>query len=251
MEALRDHERSLEEEVLRRTRALTLTNEELRTEVELRRTLERQVQEISDRTMRRIGQDLHDDLCQHLAGVAMMATVVRKGLPEAAADAGPALDRIGTLLQDSVLRARHIAQGLYPPGLEERGLADALEELIVGLRDTSPAALVFETEGDCRGDSPDRRLQMFRIVQESVTNALRHSGSDVVRIHLARGTDGGLTATVTDFGTGLGPHRSRKGLGLSIMRYRADAAGLELKLETLNPGLRVVCRWPAEEEEHG
>jgi DNA-binding LacI/PurR family transcriptional regulator/signal transduction histidine kinase len=251
MEALRDHERSLEEEVLRRTRALTLTNEELRTEVGRRRTLERQVQEISDRTMRRIGQDLHDDLCQHLAGVAMMATVVRRGLPEAAADAGPALDRIGALLQDSVLRARHIAQGLYPPGLEERGLADALEELVVGLRDTSAAALVFETEGDCRGSSPDRRLQMFRIVQEAVTNAIRHSGTDVVRIGLVRDADGGLTATVTDFGSGLAARSSRKGLGLSIMRYRADAAGLELKLETLAPGLRVVCRWPPEEESHG
>jgi signal transduction histidine kinase len=92
---------------------------------------------------------------------------------------------------------------------------------------------------------------MFRIVQEAVTNAIRHSGTDVVRIGLVRDADGGLTATVTDFGSGLAARSSRKGLGLSIMRYRADAAGLELKLETLAPGLRVVCRWPPEEESHG
>lgn len=247
LEAQKDHEKSLEDEVLRRTRALTLTNEELRTEVGRRRTLERQVQEISDRTMRRIGQDLHDDLCQHLAGVAMLATVARRTLPEAAAPVGPALERIATLLQDSVSRARHIARGLYPPGLEERGLADAVEELLVGMRDTSPVALVFEARGDCRGGTSDRRLQMFRIVQEAVTNAIRHSGTDVVRVALEQDA-GGLTATVIDFGRGLTPKPSRKGLGLNIMRYRADAAGLELRFEPLAPGLRVVCRCPSEEE---
>lgn len=251
MEALRNHERSLEEEVFRRTRDLTLANEELLLEVRRRRDLERQVQEISDRTMRRIGQDLHDDLCQHLAGVAMLATVVRRSLPESAADAGPSLDRIGLLLQDSIIRARQIARGLYPPGLEERGLADAVEELVAAARTTSPAVLLFETEGDCRGGAPDRRLQMFRIVQESLANALKHSGTDVVRVRLARDEDGGLTASVTDFGAGLAAQPGGTGLGLGIMRYRADAAGLELRFEPLDPGLKVVCRWPPEENERG
>lgn len=246
MEALRDHERSLEAEVDRRTRDLTLANEELLQEVRRRRDLEHQVQEISDQTMRRIGQDLHDDLCQHLAGVAMLATVVRRNLPEAAADAGPSLDRIGALLQDSIIRARQIARGLYPPGLEERGLADAIEELVVTARATSSALIFFETEGDCRGGSPDRRLQMFRIVQEALANALKHSGSDVVRVQLSR-KSGSITASVTDFGPGLTSEAPNEGLGLGIMKHRAEAAGLELGFEPLEPGLRVVCRWPEEE----
>ena len=108
---------------------------------------------------------------------------------------------------------------------------------------------MFETEGDCRGEPPDRRLQMFRIVQESLANALKHSGTDVVRVRLARDGDGGMTASVTDFGQGLGPHPSGRGLGLGIMRHRADAAGLELRFESMDPGLKVVCRWPPEEDE--
>jgi len=251
MEALRDHEKSLEEEVFRRTRDLTLANEELLLEVRRRRELEKQVQEISDDTMRRIGQDLHDDLCQHLAGVAMLATVVRRSLPRSAAGAGTSLDRIGALLQDSIIRARQIARGLYPPGLEARGLADAVEELVATARTTSPVALLFETQGDCRGGSPDTRLQMFRIVQEALANALKHSGTDVVRVRLVQEANGTLTASVTDFGPGLGNPPAPAGLGLGIMRHRADAAGLDLRFEALDPGLRVVCRWPRGEETRG
>lgn len=251
METLKDHERSLGDQVADRTRELTRTNAELVEEVRLRRDLERQVQEISDRTMRRIGQDLHDDLCQHLAGVAMLATVVRRSLPEAAADAASSLDRIGALLEDSIIRARQIARGLYPPGLEERGLADAVEELVATARLTTTAVLLYETEGDCRGGSPDRRLQMFRIVQESLANALKHSGTDVVRVRLVREADGSLTASVTDFGPGLPPAPGGGGLGLGIMRYRAESAGLELRFEAQDPGLKVWCRWPPEEDSHG
>jgi len=250
MESLKDHERSLEDQVAQRTLQLTVANDELTQEVNRRRDLERQVQEISDRTMRRIGQDLHDDLCQHLAGVAMLTSVVRRSLSNAPAGAGPALDQIGALLEDSIIRARHIARGLYPPGLEERGLADAVEELVATARLTSPALLVYETEGDCRGGDPERRLQMFRILQEALANALKHSGTDVVRVHLVGTPGGAITGSVTDFGPGLSPAPGTGGLGLGIMRHRAESAGLELKFEALTPGLRVVCHWPAQEKYH-
>ncbi|HTP58223.1 MAG TPA: substrate-binding domain-containing protein, partial [Spirochaetia bacterium] len=126
LDQVRSHERHLEAEVARRTAELTLANTELTREIERRVGLEKEVIEISNRTMQRIGQDLHDDLCQHLAGIAMYASVLRGGLTTEDPDAVKAIERIGNLLADSISRTKQIARGLYPAGLEEHGLAAAL-----------------------------------------------------------------------------------------------------------------------------
>jgi signal transduction histidine kinase len=93
LDKVRSHERRLEEEVARRTAQLTRMNDELTKEIDRRQRLEREVLEIFNRTMQRIGQDLHDDLCQHPAGIAMLAKVLRGGLSPADPAAAPVTDR--------------------------------------------------------------------------------------------------------------------------------------------------------------
>jgi DNA-binding LacI/PurR family transcriptional regulator/signal transduction histidine kinase len=251
LEQVRTHERRLEAEVARRTAELSRTNDELTREIERRMRLEREVLEISNRTMQKIGQDLHDDLCQHLAGIAMLASVLRGGLYGSDPAATASLEQIGNLLSDSIARAKQIARGLYPTGLAEHGLAAAVEELVEAARRNYPATIDFRASPDFHLPDNDCALQVYRIVQEALANALKHSGSDRVEVRLyqedppARGRTGAvqsLVAEVTDYGIGLPQSTPAEGMGLRIMRYRAETAGAKLRIERLDSGTRVLCR---------
>lgn len=254
LEQLQTHERRLEAEVAGRTAELTRANTELTREMERRKRLEREVHEVSNRTMQRIGQDLHDDLCQHLAGIAMLASVVRRSLPDGEEASAAAIDNITGLLADSIARTRQIARGLYPAGLGEHGLVAAVEELVEAAARTYPVAVTLRVAPDFSLPDPDRALQAYRIVQEALGNALKHSGSDRVEVRLYRedpSDHGGAPAVVvevSDRGTGL-PDALREGMGMRIMRYRAETAGADLGIERLAPGTRVVCRIPNPEGE--
>jgi DNA-binding LacI/PurR family transcriptional regulator/signal transduction histidine kinase len=243
------HERRLEAEVARRTAELTRANAELTREIERRMHLEQEVSEISNRTMQRIGQDLHDDLCQHLAGIAMHASVLKAALSPGDAIAVAAAGQIGNLLADSITRAKQIARGLYPTGLEERGIVAAVEELVAVARRNYAAAIDFRASPDFRFPGTDRALQVYRIIQEALSNALKHSGSPRVEVRLYREDSRTgeshwqqLVAEVTDYGAGLPRTITGDGMGLRIMRYRAETAGVELGIERLQPGTRVTCR---------
>jgi signal transduction histidine kinase len=206
--------------------------------------LEKEVLEISNRTMQRIGQDLHDDLCQHLAGIAMYASVLRGDLSLCDPAAVSSIEQIGNLLADSIARAKQIARGLYPAGLEEHGLAAAVEELVEAARRSHTASIDLRVSPEFRLTDTDRALQVYRILQEALSNALKHSGSDRVEVRL--GSEDGrprcLIAEVTDYGNGLPQRLTGDGMGLRIMRYRAATAAAELLIERLSPGTRVSCR---------
>jgi DNA-binding LacI/PurR family transcriptional regulator/signal transduction histidine kinase len=241
MEEIRESERNLEALVGIRTRELREANRDLKTQIEQRRILEMEVQEISNRTMQSIGQDIHDDLCQHLAGISMLAAVVEETLAGTGGVSVESIREIRELLQSAVARSRQFARILYPPGLEELGLVSALEDLVESLgRTAAGVSLSFQREGDCRIEDPARALQLYRVVQEALSNALRHSGSEVVMLRLFR-KDGPLVAEVRDFGRGLRSDSLGRGMGMRIMRYRAESIGARLEISSLEPGVCVSC----------
>jgi signal transduction histidine kinase len=218
----------------------TLLMEEIQ---ERKRSLEREVQEVSNRTMQAIGQDLHDDICQHLVGISMLAAVVEENLATTSNVSADSIREIRDLLESAVSRLRQFARTLYPPGLEAQGLVSALEDLVESQRHTASAiSISFQVEGDCRMDDPGRALQLYRIVQEALSNALRHSGSEVVLLRLFRKEDL-LVAEVRDFGRGLGLDSAMtgQGMGMRIMRYRADSIGALLDVHNIEPGVCVSC----------
>ena len=260
LEQVRTHERRLEAEVARRTAELTRANRELTREVGRRQVLEREVLEVSNRTMQRIGQDLHDDLSQHLAGIAMLVSVLRGGIAAAYPAAAASLDQIGGLLTDSIARAKQIARGLYPAGLAEHGLLAAVEELVTTARRGYAAKVEFRAVPDFALADTDRAAQVYRIVQEALTNALKHSRAGRVEVVLSReGADGhgALVAEVIDNGIGLADSSAvggetasnGAGMGLRIMRYRAESTGALLAIQRLHPGTRVCCTIPCEHRE--
>jgi len=242
MEEIRESEKGLERLVELRTRELKEANEDLREQIERRRGLELEVQEISNRTMQAIGQDIHDDLCQHLVGISMLAAVAEENLRESGSVSPDSIREIRGLLESAVSRSRQFARTLYPPALDELGFVSALEDLVETLgRSPGGASLSFQKEGDCRLDDSAVALQLYRIVQEALTNALRHSGSEAVILRLVGRGDGSLTVEVRDFGVGMGALAESRGMGLRIMRYRAESIGARLEIGNLDPGVCVSC----------
>lgn len=199
----------------------------LRADIAHRERLEKEVLEISEREQRRIGQDLHDGLCQRLTGIALFNRSLQQKLTaKSVAEAGEAA-RVTELINSSIEEARRLIHGLHPVPNEPLGLMMALRELVAGAQSLTKLA--------CRFDCPDTVVipdriaatHLFRIAQEALHNALRHAKASNIVIAL-RADENTITLTVSDDGCGLPEHRSRSGLGLEIMDYRATAIGATL-----------------------
>jgi signal transduction histidine kinase len=213
------------------------------------RELERTVEQISEAEQRRIGQDLHDGLGQHLTGVAFMSKALTQklsadGRPEAA-DAAT----INQLVNESIRWTRDLARGLAPMDLDRTSLPESFQELA---RKTSR---MFSVE--CTYDGietltlPDDEvaLNLYRVAQEAVSNGVKHGKARNVTIDLRR-VDGGLTLTVHDDGVGFDPAAvaagpAATGMGLMVMRYRAGVIGAHLDIAPgPDGGTMVRCHRP-------
>ena len=237
-EALRQANRQLEKRVRQRTAALGQANRDLWAENAERQRLESEVLEVSEQERRRFGQDLHDDICQQLSGLAMMnstlAARLRRIHPAEAAKA----DRLAALLGETLGHTRALARGLHPVELDAKGLMSALHELAETTARKVPCRLA------CRSPvliaDNKAALQLYRIAQEAVTNALKHAGARQIVIGLGH-QRGRIVLSVEDDGAGLSKKES-KGMGLHIMAYRARTIGATLRLRGGQPqGTRIIC----------
>jgi len=243
MAAERDRERSLERAVRARTLELSMANSRLVEEMSRRKGLESELLDISNRIVGKIGQDIHDNLCQDIAGIGIMAAVLegklrRAGMTEES-DAAAALARAAG---ETASRAKDIARGLYPAELEAKGIVGAVEDLIRSARERGSAAIRLEvTKGFAVRDS-EKALHIYRIVQEALSNSLRHSFATEIRVGLYMDRET-VTAEVGDDGVGLPPiEREEGGMGLHILKYRASVIGGELRIRSRDCGTTVTCR---------
>ncbi len=245
LEKLERAKAELEQRVAERTAELVAANEKLLAQIDERYRLENALLDISEQEHRRLGQDLHDGLCQSLSGLAFMGRSLTKTL-EQQNIIGPAAEasRLAELIHQSVEQARNIAKGLHPVVMDAEGLVSALHELAVR---SSSDAVVCELQ--CEHMVPitdnDTALHLYRIAQEAVTNALKHAGADTVTLDLKlrRNT---LALSVTDDGCGLPRSFQRSsGMGVRLMRYRADVIGADFSIERCKQGgTRMVCTLP-------
>jgi signal transduction histidine kinase len=224
---------------------LQTANTSLRSEIAERQRLEDEVLRVAEIEKRRIGQDLHDDLCQQLAAIAYLCDSVKPDLGPISEKAMSRVRRIGDLLHRALGDARGVARGLSPLHLESRGLRAALRDLAASTRQSHGVR--------CRVACPEtlprldltRATHLFRIVQEAVHNAVRHGRPRGIGIAV-RQRPGGIRLTVEDDGRGLprGVHR-RSGLGLGSMRYRAQAMGGTFEIRSgRRGGTMVICEAP-------
>jgi two-component system, LuxR family, sensor kinase FixL len=208
-----------------------------------RERLEKQILEISDQERERIGQDLHDGLCQLLSGIKFKTTLLEQKLQlKAPAEALDARSLEG-LLNSAIEQARNIARGLHPVDLEARGLMSALQELAASVAD------VYGVSCSCRFRHAvlvhDHLVatHLYRIAQEAINNALKHGRANRITVHLS-GQDNRLVLTIRDDGTGFPARPTRKnGMGLHLMNYRARAIGGSIEIGSRpGSGTTVVCR---------
>jgi len=235
---LRSLHAELEERVKQRTAALTA-------EMAERERLTNELLTISEHERRRIGQDLHDSVCQHFTATALATQVLEEKLAaqslQEAIDAG----HIVALIEHGITLARNSSRGLYPVELEAEGLMAALREL---------AAHVSEQfKIDCRVECDQlvpvhdiaTATHLYRIAQESISNAVKHGKAHCIVIKLSR-PDARTILSIVDDGVGIPePQPQTSGMGLRIMTHRASIINGTLAVRrAATHGTEITCILP-------
>lgn len=241
--ALRKAHTELEGRVRERTAELAAANQALQTDIAKRKRLEIEILEISAREQRRIGQDLHDGLGQHLAGIELMSQALEQKLSKISKPAAAQAAKISEYVRDAISQARLLARGLSPVVLESQGLMYALQELASRTEVLFQVACVFRCPSPILIHDNGIATHLFRIAQEAVTNAAKHGKATQIEI-LLDDAGGGTRLSVTDNGCGLGADTEpTEGMGLRIMQYRASMIGASLSVKNEPPGgVTVACR---------
>ena len=212
------------------------------TDISSRKLMEKQIAEVSDREQRRIGQDLHDSLCQHLVSIAYAAEHLRDKLERKELAEATQAETIAEMVNEGISQARNLARGLYPVRLEVDGLSSALEEMAANAQARNNVACHFACDEQVLIHDEVAGNNLYRIAQESVTNAVKHGHASNISIGLGAGEDE-VTLTIKDDGIGF-PETlgSRSGMGLHIMNYRAKMIGAFLDIRRgAGGGTIVIC----------
>ncbi len=209
-----------------------------------RKRLEQAILEISAREQRRIGQDLHDGLGQHLTGIAFMSKVqeqklAEKGLPDAV-DAA----KIVRLVNEAINKTRELSRGLLPVVSESRGLMSALQQWAGEVQDLFGISCQFLCIEPVLIHDDTVAAHLYHIAQEAVNNAIKHGKPG--HIVIALGASGGRgTLAISDDGAGIQKAAGNSGMGLHIMNYRAKMIGGALEVQPGKPrGTVVTCNFP-------
>ena len=208
---------------------------------------------LRDEERRRLARDLHDSVGQLLAGATMNVSILSGQVSGEDSKAAELLSEISRLLEQSVKEIRTISYLLHPPLLDEIGLLSALRWYVAGFSERSQIQVDLEMPEDLGRFRRELELAVFRIVQETLTNVHRHSGSARAKITLTRGPRQ-LRMKVEDQGKGmalplnmeLGSKRA-PGVGISGIRERVRQLGGQMQIRSGNSGTTVEVLFPLED----
>jgi PAS domain S-box-containing protein len=246
-ERLRALSETLESEVAARTRELEKRNAEVLKQSEQLRELSWQLLRTQDEERRHIARELHDSAGQILAVLSMSITTLLESTKQQAPDLAQSVEQADRLLQQLSREIRTTSYLLHPPLLDEMGLDGALSWYIDGLRQRSGLQIELNVSEDFGRLPGDMELVVFRMVQESLTNIHRHSGSKTASIQVVR-EPGKVSIEIRDKGKGIPAEKlveiQTKGSGVGIrgMRERLRQFQGELTVESSGQGttLRVI-----------
>ena len=210
-----------------------------------RRTLERALLETGERERRAVGHQLHDGPCQQITAALLRCKVAHNALVARGSPAEAAhLQAIGELLDASVAEIHDLARGLSPAALSPGAHAAALGDLAQRVRAGGTMGCELVHTGDAAPEDLEVTSQLFRIALEAVANAARHARARRIRIELGRDREGTRLA-VSDDGIGIGADSAPEGMGLRIMRHRAEVIGGSLSVGPApGGGTLVTCTVP-------
>ncbi|MHB8521954.1 MAG: ATP-binding protein [Limisphaerales bacterium] len=215
---LRSFHHNLEEQVRRRTTALT-------GEMAERERLERELLEISEREQQRIGQDLHDGLCQHLTGAMLAGQVLEEKLTALHLSEAADANNVVELVAEGINLSRRLAKGLYPVEIEADGLMLALEEYAATSSELFKVSCRFGCDLPVLIHATPTAGHLYRIAQEAVGNAIKHGLAKNILIRLDASEES-TVLSIKDDGVGLPePLPKNRGMGLRLMAHRAGMIG--------------------------
>jgi len=206
-----------------------------------RKKSEQDIVEISGREQRRIGQDLHDGLCQTLlAGQFALRILTEKMHHHDMKQAAECVAEIRSHLNHALAQADVIARGLYPVELEARGLQAALIEMVRNYSRIYRVAVSCSVLRSLQISDPVLSTHLYRIAQEAVANAIKSGRATRIQVNLRRNARA-LRLVVTDNGCGISKEAQRNGMGLQLMAYRARIISARLTFERVKTGGTRVC----------
>jgi signal transduction histidine kinase len=222
-----------------RDRAAALTRE-----ISERERAQEELLEVSEREQRRIGRDLHDGVCQHLAATALSCQLLREELAEQGSPGAARAQKIVELIEESIRLSRQSARGLDPMVMDAEGLMVALEEMAASTTQLFRIRCTFECDSPVLIHNPGVADHLFRIAQEAVRNAVAHARASHIAIRL-ESDEKGLELRIEDDGVGLRLNEFRAGMGLRIMPQRARLIGASFRAGPRpEGGTAVVCLLP-------
>lgn len=185
----------------------------------------------------RVARDLHDEVNQSLTGLLLRLEAAREGAPP---EMEGELAETKALANQAMTELLQLARQLRPTALDDLGLVAAIEGQVEQLGHGEIAARL-DAEGDFSDLGDDAQLVVYRVAQEALSNAARHSGADRIEVRLRRADGGDVVLEVADDGRGFAFDESQQGLGIGGMRERALLVGAELTIES-RPGRGTTVR---------
>ena len=208
------------------------------------RILEQDIVSASEHEQQRIGQDLHDGLCQQLAAICCAAQMHAEDLQVTENPRAADAIEIEKALRQAILEARNMARGIFPLQVDSTGLFSALVDLAETTKRLTGVDIVVAGSADLIVDDPEVAMHLYRIAQEALANAVRHGGARQVVLSVVADRNI-LELRIDDNGRGIQFPGDQKptGMGLRTMRYRARTLGGELAIEPrAGGGTSVYCK---------
>ena len=195
---------------------------------------------VSEEEQRRIGQELHDGLCQHLAGAAFTCHALQEELAKKHPLDARLARQLGVLINEAIRLSRQSAKGLDPVALSAEGLMQALEDFATTTTNLFHVTCHFSCDSPVPIQNASVATHLFRIAQEATRNAITHGHAANINITLDT-TEEGLELTVADDGKGIGTSEPpQTGMGLKIMRRRAAVIGSHIEVTSGQNGGTLV-----------
>jgi signal transduction histidine kinase len=234
----------LEEHIAQRTEELRRANASLSVALGEMHQIERELMELTAREHARIGRDLHDSVGQVLVAIGFLS----KGLEEKLTAGYPleatSIAQIRTLAIMALAEVRQISAGFYPAEIAHRGLAFALEQLAATISRTFGVECSFRPEHGAEEVAAPTAIQLYRIAQEAISNAMQHSRPREITVSLRCDAAGGRMAIWND-GHQFDLSSAQAGAGLNNMNHRAHAIGGELVIHAPDGScFEIICNFP-------
>jgi PAS domain S-box-containing protein len=215
---------TLEERVRRRTNALV-------SEMSTRQSLEQVVLEIKDGEQKRLSDQLHEGLGQHLTGLSFLITALHHDLEERGAPEAAAMEKIAELVDRAMTQSAEVVRGLTPVANTAGGLDVALQQLVADANARNSIHWTYKSDAKVNVSDNAVATHLYRIAQEAVENARRYSGARQASIHLFRSAKSIANLIVRDDGDGITSAPPQNGgRGMNIMHYRAKLIGATLSV---------------------